>query len=243
MKSMAPLIQLQLNYRRSDSGKKRSKMEVIDGLKSDDYFDASGKTVDADVSYRSGDPSLKLPAKVVGDTSCLADRQLQSCMKVVTQRDSLSRIASRETTSPKLEPIRESRRVQFHTVQFREYHRALSDNPSPSSGAPIGIGWQYDPQYTFTQVLDEYEADRAGFRRMKRELAIPPDVREEMLRDAGYPRAEIVTAARLARKYKERRVTSVNQVKFDPIMERVDAVRHGVRRMIPTRRLSSSDSQ
>ena len=145
-------------------------------------FDAScsGKTVDGDISYRSAIVSPIIPAKVIGDTSPLAGRQLKSCMKVASQRDSLARIA--RTSRPEdidisssrcLQPVLEPKQIRFGNVEFREYTRRLSDNPSTSSGPPIGIGWDFNPEDTISIDLEVYEDDREGSRRTKRELAIP----------------------------------------------------------------------
>ena len=210
-------------------------------------FDASVRTADVDVSDRSGlfesftsGSSTCPPAKVIGDTSCLAGRQLKSCLKVQTQRDSLTRILQMKL--PSYTPtIMETHDVRFDVVEFREYHRILGDNPSTTSGPPIGISWIYDPKETIVVDLDLYECDREGSRRNKRDLAIPPDVREEMLREVGYSRNEIANAVRRARKEKNQRSASIQQQKFDPILERVDTVKHGVTRML-LRRLASSDS-
>ena len=137
----------------------------------------SGKTVDGDISYRSAsDISHILPSKVIGDTTPFVCRQPKSCMKVGTQRESLARIA--RTSRPEdidrcLQPVLEPKQIRFGNVEFREYTRHLSDNPSTSSGAPIGIGWNFNLEDTISIELEVYEDDREGSRRTKRELAIP----------------------------------------------------------------------
>ena len=51
------------------------------------------------------------------------------------------------------------RGVQFDKVIVREYQRALGDNPSCSSGAPISLGHKYNPIHKeFT--MDEYEQNK-----------------------------------------------------------------------------------
>ena len=87
--------------------------------------------------------------------------------------------------------------VLFDSVEIREYHHVLSDNPT-SSGGPIGIGWRYDTKDTIRFDLAEYERCRKGLRRTRKELVILKDVREDMLRNAGYSRREIVLAVQLA---------------------------------------------
>ncbi|KAL7529519.1 hypothetical protein ACHAXR_003011, partial [Thalassiosira sp. AJA248-18] len=122
--------------------------------------------------------------------------------------------------------------VRFDTVEFREYGRNLDDNPSTSSGPPIGIDWRYDPKDTVVLDVDAYENCREGYRRSKWELAIPPSVREEMLREVGFSRNEIKLVVRSVQKDKDRRNISLHRQKFDPILERVDSVKHGVSRLL-----------
>ena len=87
--------------------------------------------------------------------------------------------------------------VLFDSVGIREYYHVLSDNPT-SSGGPISIGWRYDTKDTIRFDLAEYERCRKGLRQTRKELVILKDVREDMLRNAGYSRREIVLAVQLA---------------------------------------------
>lgn len=192
----------------------------------------SGKTIDADASCRSAafDLALDEPG---------SPRRPRGCLRVHTQRESLTRIATKanetsESGKPHdLHTLPEHHQVRFDTVELREYHRALGDNPSTSSGPPIGIDWAYDPKRTIVLDVDTYEDERGGSRRAKRDLAIPPHVRVDMLREAGYSRKDITQATRCARRDKDRRIVSYHRQKFDPIVERVETVRHGVKRMCP----------
>lgn len=68
-------------------------------LEEDDKFDSSVRTADVDISDRSNSNNItddatrrRRPAKVIGDTTHLAGRQLTSCMKVSSQSESLARI-------------------------------------------------------------------------------------------------------------------------------------------------------
>ena len=209
---------------------------------------------------------------VVGDTTDLMDRRcIKSCLKVKTQRDSLSR-ASSSSDDGELPPFssicqprpssgRRRRRktieannlrdsfslntrlahtsnerpsfsrqntLQFESVEIREYPRALSDNPSTTSGPPIGLSRKYSD--TISIEIDLFESHRLGTRRTKREFAIPSQVRENMLLEAGY--AVIRKAASKASQEKGRRIASINQQRFDPILERINGIKFSVKRMI-----------
>lgn len=169
-----------------------------------------------------------------GPYSCLAGRHLKGCLKVQTQLESISRISSPPTARYSSAPSTDAAThdVRFDTVEFRHYHPVLGDNPSTSSGAPIGIGWSYNPKDTIMVDLEEYERAYEGLRRTKKELAIPSHVREAMLREAGYSRRDIKLAVDINRRVKAKRISSVQQQKIDPIRKWVETMKHGVRRLI-----------
>jgi hypothetical protein len=126
-----------------------------------------------------------------------------------------------------------ARRISFDVVEIREYKRILSDNPATSSGPPVGLGWDYSPEDTIILDLETYESYQCDARRSKRELAIPSEVRHEMLLDEGYSRQEIAKVVREIRKIRERRNISFHHKKYDPIAERVETVKRGVKGIIP----------
>ena len=159
---------------------------------------------------------------------------LKSCLKVPTQRESLARMDSGVKTvrvhSPELHPVSENI-VRFESVEFRQYVRVLSDNPSTSSGPPIGLGWEFIPEDTIKMDVDLYErgCEDLRLRRSRDELVIPRHLRETMLREAGYSRSDIVNAIRGVKKDKVRRNVSFHNQKYEPIVERVESVRYCVK--------------
>lgn len=156
-------------------------------------------------------------------------------LKAKTQLDSLAIIAPSSELLPVPERTPERKLVNFATVEFREYARTLSDNPSTSSGAPIGIGWRYDPKDTTT--VDLYERSRDGIRRDKGQLLIPRDLRERMLREAGFSSREILAAIREVQMVKKQRSVSLQQHKFDALIEMVESATRFVRPFTSKRRL------
>lgn len=103
-----------------------------------------------------------------------------------SMRTADSTIATSESNVPALE-------VQFSTVTIRDFPRTIGDNPASSAGLSVSIDWNYEKECTLS--LDEYE-DRRKPRRLGREMIMPPQVREVILREAGFSRAEIVRALR-----------------------------------------------
>ena len=49
------------------------------------------------------------------------------------------------------------RNVSFSHEQVRTYEVTLGDNPSVSSGAPLSLGWKYDPQERKYSLIEEEE--------------------------------------------------------------------------------------
>ncbi|GKY94709.1 hypothetical protein MPSEU_000436400 [Mayamaea pseudoterrestris] len=115
------------------------------------------------------------------------------------------------------------RKIQFANIQIREYNRTIGDNPSCSSGPPISISWEYDPNTKVVSV-DQYEDNRPP-RRRHFEMCLPRSVRQEMLRkDWDVTQTQIANAVRNNIKVKnQRRVTVSNlgkAAKFEEILER-----------------------
>jgi hypothetical protein len=70
--------------------------------------------------------------------------------------------------------------VSFHTIEFREHERTLSDHPSVSSGPAVGIGWS--SMDSLQCSVAEYEEYRPP-RRTKSNLVMPAHIREHILRN------------------------------------------------------------
>lgn len=84
-----------------------------------------------------------------------SDHSFKSCLKIKTHLDSLnSSTHSVGSTCTKS--------VRYDTVEFREYPIILCDNPSTSSGPPIGLGWTFDPKDTIRTEVNAYESYRDG---------------------------------------------------------------------------------
>jgi hypothetical protein len=74
---------------------------------------------------------------------------LKSCLTIKTQQDSFN---------SSTHSVGSTKSVRYDTVEFREYPIILCDNPSTSSGPPIGLGWAFDPKDTIRTEINAYEA-------------------------------------------------------------------------------------
>ena len=78
---------------------------------------------------------------------------LKSCMTIKTHQESLN---------SSTHSVGSTKSVRYDTVEFREYPIILCDNPSTSSGPPIGLGWAYDPKDTIRTEINAYEHIETG---------------------------------------------------------------------------------
>lgn len=118
--------------------------------------------------------------------------------------------------------------VRFDRVEMREFDRTVGDNPSVSSGVPIGLDWKYNPN-PLVKDLEDYETNRAP-RRSKRELALDPSAREDMLlRDWGLTFRELNTMTIEADTIRLQRYKSAVQ---NPILQRRDEILEKTKRHV-----------
>lgn len=70
------------------------------------------------------------------------------------------------------------RKVGFSEIRVREYEVTLGDNPSVSSGAPLSLGWRYNPQEKIASVDSSPSKHR---RRSIEELKLSDEERHRRL--------------------------------------------------------------
>eukprot|EP00980_Cylindrotheca_fusiformis_P007220 scaffold1525_cov142-Cylindrotheca_fusiformis.AAC.20 len=94
--------------------------------------------------------------------------------------------------------------VRFYLIYIREYERTLGDNPSCSSGPPVGIGWGYGPTRVVT--VNQYECDNP-YRCSQEEMVLPKEERVAILQEWTVSHDEMVQATRdnLKAKFQRRR--------------------------------------
>jgi hypothetical protein len=102
-----------------------------------------------------------------------------------------------------------SLQVSFAEVKVRFYNRIVSDHPACSGGPPVGIGWEYTPEEKFD--FDDWEDVRDRLRSRTGLLLDRPE-RERMLRDWGFGKKELASAARELHRTKAQRRQTIHNL-------------------------------
>mmetsp|Transcript_27575 Transcript_27575/g.51741 ORF Transcript_27575/g.51741 Transcript_27575/m.51741 type:complete len:148 (-) Transcript_27575:437-880(-) len=80
------------------------------------------------------------------------------------------------------------RRVSFSTIEIHEHAMIMGNSPSISYGCPLEIDWEEQCHYSVD--VEEYEETRPP-RRIRDQLAMPGELREEVLLESGYTKRQI----------------------------------------------------
>jgi len=155
-------------------------------------------------------------------------KSLGTATKVQMSLDELRQVAiAREMAGPRgimkdgssrsSFPFR-SRSISFETVQIREYKRDICDNPSVTSGPPIGIDWEVkDESFVPVDIYETYRPERLEFS----ELILERHEREYLILKSGRTRTDIASAVREVNKAKHARRTTVNNIGTAAVIEEI----------------------
>merc|ERR1712038_1905772 len=105
--------------------------------------------------------------------------------------DTESSTSDEETIAEQLFPSHQQN-VKFTNIYIREYQRTLGDNPAVSSGPPLSLDWEYDPNEKILSV-DDYEQEKDGSGEKKKQVrALSRFKREKILEeDFGISRLDM----------------------------------------------------
>ena len=125
-------------------------------------------------------------------------------------------------------------KVQFSTVEVRQYERILGDNPGVSSGPPISIGWNFYEDRTVCISVDEYEYEHAhGTHHDETDMVLSRDERESILRELGFDQKDVARSVRKNYKLKKKRRQTVNNLSAMAVEEVIETARKSFSRMLP----------
>mmetsp|Transcript_25271 Transcript_25271/g.37809 ORF Transcript_25271/g.37809 Transcript_25271/m.37809 type:complete len:309 (+) Transcript_25271:7-933(+) len=100
--------------------------------------------------------------------------------------------------------------VKFDKVFIRSYNMTIAYHPSCTSGVPVGLSWEYDPQH-FEMSVEAYESSRDGNRRSKSQMLIPRDIRVDLLREFNVSMREIFRANDEVERAQRKRMKALSQ--------------------------------
>ena len=128
-------------------------------------------TVPQDWSISSGDSFIN------NTTSSLCCNQRRSILRSESKISDNDNAAQQDdvTTSQ----VRRGSKVQFGTVEIRDYKRILGDHPCVSIGPPLSIDWDYKENEP--RDVDEYEFDRVLSRKSQQEMYLNYYARKHIL--------------------------------------------------------------
>jgi len=148
---------------------------------------------------------------------------------------SIQTISSEHSTASRsLSEVKKKKNVRFNVIYFRDYERMIGDNPSCTTGPPVGIGWSYGK----TRVIDvnSYEAARS-YRKSPSHLILSREEREALLLNWGASFHDIIEAVRSNLKIKnQRRQTVTNLGKVERIEEAFESATRKLKSALMLRR-------
>lgn len=114
------------------------------------------------------------------------------------------------------------RRVtSFSTLEIREYHVTIGDNPGGKQGPPLSLDWDYCEDRTVKIDIDRYEKMRPP-RRKKHEMYMPGSIRMwTLMKYMGYSLREIEDASKAADSIRKKRAKSIKYQNIYDLQYRV----------------------
>merc|ERR1712166_1436345 len=106
----------------------------------------------------------------------VTDRTLTERFSSTSSATSNNQSTSDELSYVNSSSNQEKKTVSFGNIEIRKHPIILGDHPSCRQGVPITIDWKHFEQTE--QMIDEYESERMGSRRLKYQLALGPMTRK-----------------------------------------------------------------
>ena len=168
----------------NDNGKENiSIADIIKAASTNHHNDQAKKTHRRSLS---GDTCGTVPQDwsiSSGDSFINKTTSLPCCNQRRSILRSESRIADNNTTDQQddvtTSQVRRGSKVQFGTVEIRDYKRILGDHPCVSIGPPLSIDWDYEENEP--QDVDDYEFDRVLSRKSQQEMYLNYYARKHIL--------------------------------------------------------------
>ena len=126
----------------------------------------------------------------------------------------------------------ENRQVSFHEVTVREYEMILGDNPCPSFGPPVSLGWNYQEYQPLDVNRYEYHHSK---RRTLQQLGLNHARRKEILFKNGYNISQINAATKEKNRIRSQRKRSAQSVNRPLVIFKIEEAYNCARRKLMKR--------
>lgn len=169
--------------------------------------DDNGSVV-SDISGLSDTFHDFLVRRTITSVNSISRLQTDSSLKPSSiRKSSLTRKSSMESETSKQKDSKIFEfdfRVSFKDVYVRKYSRILGDNPACSSGPSLSIGWEYEPEQTYSVDEWEYNRDDLAYNDLA-DIMISARQRILILQRLGYTDEEIEDAMKVINTIKAQR--------------------------------------
>jgi hypothetical protein len=196
-----------------------------------------------EITSDSSDDDASAMSEISGLTGAFPDYPAERRMKrresqIPARAELTGRFKSAVFSGTKVKKHVAPRSVSFSDVQVRVYKRMISDNPSCTKGAAIGIDWDYEA--VTPASLEDWEMERRRLRRPQ-DLVLSRCQRDQLLRELGYSDKEIAATVREINRVKQNRRQTVQNLGSQK-MEAMEAAKKRVFKVLSLSGKKSSSS-
>jgi len=175
--------------------------------------------------------SLSLPQLRRHDKAATITSSLDSKIEVSELVRSLTSAPPPQTRScltakPKQSLLKKS--VSFDSLTIREYSLIPEINPSVSGGPAVGLGWDYSVMLDSVDI-SQYETTRPP-RRQRSELAMPSNVRINLLTEHNCTRSEMNRATKQSQVLRDERQSTRALQELERVQVMMESIRRKLKR-------------
>lgn len=172
-------------------------------------------------------PQLRRHDKAATITTSLDSKiEVSELVRSLTSAPPPPRTRSCLTAKPKQSLLKKS--VSFDSLTIREYSLIPEINPSVSGGPAVGLGWDYSVMLDSVDI-SQYETTRPP-RRQRSELAMPSNVRINLLTEHNCTRSEMNRATKQSQVLRDERQSTRALQELERVQVMMESLRRKLKR-------------